>query len=219
MKFNNFTKRTLSTFFLLPLVIFIIFKGSFLFNMFLLFCFFLSLFEWFKISKKKVYFIFGLIFLSASFICTSLVRNGTKEFNSLEVFLLIFIICIFTDIGGYVFGKIFKGPKLTQISPNKTISGVTGSYFFSLIFGILFIKFHSLIDLNLIIYSLNLEFIILIILISTISQVGDILISLFKRISNIKDTGSIIPGHGGILDRIDGMIFVFPSYYLFNLIF
>ena len=218
MKFNNFTQRTISASFLLPIVFFIIFKGGFLFNIFLTFCFFLSLFEWIKISKK-VYFIFGLIFIFFSFICASLIRNGTKEFNSLEVFLLIFIICIFTDVGGYVFGKIFKGPKLTKISPNKTISGVAGSYFFSFIFGILFIKFHSLINLNLIKYSLNLEFIILIIFISTISQAGDILISFFKRISSIKDTGSIIPGHGGILDRIDGMIFVFPSYYLFNLIF
>ena len=118
--------------------------------------------------------------------------------------------CIFTDIGGYLFGKIFKGPKLTKISPKKTISGMIGSYILSVIVTFAFIFFANL--------NFSFEFIlqifILVIIISTVSQLGDISISYFKRLSKVKDTGNIIPGHGGILDRIDGMIFAFPFSYI-----
>ena len=117
-------------------------------------------------------------------------------------------------MGGFIFGKIFKGPKLTSISPNKTYSGVIGSYLFSLVS----IYFYIIIlDLK---YSSNfiIKIIFFTLLISTISQIGDLLISYIKRMSNLKDTGSLIPGHGGILDRIDGMIFAFPfSYIIFSL--
>tara|TARA_Y100000996_G_C22535729_1_gene648201 strand:+ start:131 stop:559 length:429 start_codon:yes stop_codon:yes gene_type:complete len=136
------------------------------------------------------------------------------ENNSYYNFLIILLICILTDIGGYVFGKTFKGPKLTSYSPNKTISGLIGSYLLSL----LIVPF--LIYFNLYEKSHAFILILFVILISTVSQIGDIIISFFKRKSNIKDTGKLIPGHGGILDRIDGMIFAFPFAYLiilFNL--
>ena len=119
---------------------------------------------------------------------------------------------IFTDIGGYIFGKIFKGPKLTRISPKKTYAGVIGSLLVSLIAGLIFINY-----LNKDIITLNLNglpIIIIILFISFISQIGDLIISYFKRKANLKDTGKIIPGHGGLLDRIDGLIFVFPTIFV-----
>ena len=142
------------------------------------------------------------------------IRN---DFNG-EYLLLLFVlfICVSTDIGGFFFGRILKGPKLTRISPKKTYSGVIGSYLLSLIsiyiFADSFMILHSSINISLLMMFT--------LLISTVSQIGDIIISLFKRLSKLKDTGKIIPGHGGVLDRIDGMIFAFPFSYLlfyFNL--
>ena len=133
--------------------------------------------------------------------------------------MLIILICVSTDIGGYIFGNLFKGPKLSKISPNKTQSGMIGSFVLSLITSSIFVLQYSgeiYIDQNLI--ENDLKFVILILLISSVSQVGDLIISYFKRSSKIKNTGNIIPGHGGLLDRIDGMIFVFPFVYLVTLI-
>ena len=130
-------------------------------------------------------------------------------------FIFVTFVCILTDIGGYSFGKVLKGPKLTKLSPNKTYSGMIGSYLFSLFF--IFILFTNDVPfLNSLNFSMNLF--ISIVLISTISQLGDLIISYFKRLSKIKDTGNILPGHGGLLDRLDGMIFAFPfSYIMFQL--
>jgi len=128
-------------------------------------------------------------------------------------FLYVISICIFTDIGGYVFGNIIGGKKLTKISPNKTISGTVGSFIFSVIPLILFLNF-SFLDVE-----FNLNFIVFGLLISLISQIGDLFISFLKRKAKIKDTGKILPGHGGILDRVDGIIFAVPfSYFLLGLI-
>ena len=136
---------------------------------------------------------------------------------------MILVICIFTDIGGYIFGRTFKGPKLTKISPNKTYSGMIGGYFLSIIFmSLFFLNLEILLghtNIESTDKELSLNNFILIISISTASQIGDIIVSYFKRLSKIKDTGKIIPGHGGLLDRIDGMIFAFPMSYLIFKIF
>ena len=136
-----------------------------------------------------------------------LFMNNTDN-NSPIVLIFLLAICISTDIGGYFFGKLFKGKKLTKISPNKTYSGLIGSYFFSIIVFIFFYNF----------YEFNLNFLILTILLSTISQLGDLFFSYLKRSAKIKDTGNILPGHGGLLDRIDGIIFSIPvgiNIYIF----
>ena len=126
-------------------------------------------------------------------------------------FLYIICICVFTDIGGYVFGKIIGGIKLTKISPNKTISGSIGSFASSIIPLILF---STLGFLNL---ELNINNLFFCLLISLISQLGDLFVSYLKRKAKIKDTGKLLPGHGGILDRVDGIIFAVPfSYFLLN---
>ncbi|MDB2655860.1 phosphatidate cytidylyltransferase, partial [Candidatus Pelagibacter bacterium] len=122
-------------------------------------------------------------------------------------------ICFFTDIGGYIFGKIIGGKKLSKISPNKTIAGSIGSFILSIIPLIIALNFNFL-DLE-----FNLINIIFCLLISLISQIGDLFISLIKRKAEIKDTGNLLPGHGGILDRMDGIIFAVPfSYILIKLL-
>ena len=127
-------------------------------------------------------------------------------------FLYIISICFFTDLGGYFFGKIIGGKKLSKISPNKTVSGTIGSFVFSVAPLIFFLKFNYL---NL---EFNLKNIIFCLLISLISQFGDLFISFLKRKANLKDTGNILPGHGGALDRVDGIIFAVPfSYFLIKL--
>ena len=124
-------------------------------------------------------------------------------------FLFIISICFLSDIGGYVIGKNFGGKKLTKISPNKTISGLIGSFLFSIIALIIFSSLNNFkLEFNLI----NLMFCLLI---SLISQLGDLSISYLKRKAKIKDTGKILPGHGGLLDRLDGIIFALPFSYLF----
>ena len=127
--------------------------------------------------------------------------------NSSELLLLYFIIitCIFTDIGGYIFGKIFKGKKLTKISPNKTYSGMYGSFILSIFITlIIFFKFMTIEKL-----------IFIAIIFSAISQLGDLIISYLKRRAKLKDTGNLLPGHGGLLDRFDGLIFTIPIGLIF----
>ena len=201
-------KRILSSLILIPIALFFIIKGSFLFNFFIIICFIITSYEWHKMSYKKPYYLIGLLFLIISFYSAYKIRTTMN--GDYIYFIIILLICILTDIGGYIFGKILKGPKLTKISPKKTYSGLIGGFLLSI--GVLFFIF----SLGLLIkpQELNSNIFILILLISAISQIGDIIISYFKRLSKIKDTGKIIPGHGGLLDRIDGMIFAFPSAYI-----
>ena len=205
---KEFIKRLLSTILLIPLALYFILKGSYFFTFFLLVCFLISIYEWSRITKKNNFFPVGFIFLVLSFLAANILRVSNND-DYYTTFLVVIIICISTDIGGYIFGKLFKGPKLTKISPNKTYAGVIGSYLLSIINFFIFFKFNDLHNIN----NLTVEIIIFIILISTVSQIGDLVISYFKRKSNIKNTGNIIPGHGGLLDRIDGMIFAFPFAY------
>ena len=202
-------KRILSSIILLPLSFFFIIKGSVFFILFLTVLFVIGCFEWFKISKKIEYKIIGTFFLLFSFYTVYFFRD-----KDLINFLLILIICITTDIGGYIFGKIFKGPRLIKISPNKTYAGMIGSFLLSIIASFLFaIKYDSTFLQNQDL-SEEIYFIFLVFLVSSVSQIGDLIISYFKRLSKIKNTGNIFPGHGGLLDRIDGMIFAFPFIFL-----
>ena len=204
---SEFIKRVLSSIILIPITLFFILKGSYLFLFFISICFGLIIYEWHMMSKKKSYRIFGFIFLFISFYTIYKLRID----NDYWFLLFVLTICVSTDIGGYVFGKLFKGPKLTKFSPNKTFAGMIGGYLFSMISAIILTDFYY----N---ENLSIKWFIFVILISTISQLGDIIISYFKRLSKIKDTGKIIPGHGGLLDRADGMIFAFPFSYLIFLI-
>ena len=209
---EEFEKRLLSSIILIPVAIFFIIQGSVFFIFFLGILFLATSYEWLRMTKKNIFLGFlGIIFLLFSFYAAFEIREN----NNFRFFLFLITVCIFTDIGGYVFGKIFKGPKLTIISPNKTYSGVVGSFILSLIAGLTYLNYFGKKE----IFDLEQSIVLLIILfISLISQIGDLIISYFKRKAKLKDTGKILPGHGGLLDRIDGIIFVFPTIYISILI-
>ena len=200
-------KRIYSSLILIPITLFFIIQGS-VFLIFFLSLFFLATsYEWLKMNKKNdLMKLIGIIFLFFSFYSAFYIRKNL----GLDFFLFIILVCIFTDIGGYVFGKTFKGPKLTVISPNKTYAGVIGGFLFALIAGLSHMKY---IDSKFL-FSDPINVIIGILLISLISQVGDLIISYFKRKAKLKNTGKILPGHGGLLDRVDGLILVMPIIYL-----
>ena len=209
---NELIKRTFSGVLLFLLSLFVIIEGGNLFNFLIIIVFFISIYEWNRISKTKKFKYSGIIFLIFTFYSIYKIRNELP--GEYVHFIFILLICISTDIGGFAFGKILKGPKLTKISPNKTYSGVFGSYLFSIVTIYFYLSYDNIIFF----YSSFKEVIFLTLLICTISQIGDLIISFFKRLSNIKDTGKLIPGHGGMLDRIDGMIFAFPFSYLLILL-
>ncbi len=201
---KELVKRISSSLILIVFLFFFLISEPYLKIFLIILCFFVACYEWSKMSKSLSNKIFGFIFLLFSFY--------TFYHLSLELVPLIFVIsiCISTDIGGYVFGKIFKGPKLTTISPNKTYSGMIGGYLLSLICLSIITNF---IDYAVAPFQLFLITIFL----STVSQIGDITISFFKRKAEIKNTGDLIPGHGGLLDRIDGMIFAVPTIFMIEL--
>ena len=203
-------KRIFSSIFLIPVSFFFIIQGSYTFIFFLSIIFLVTGSEWFKMTKNKdLLRIFGLFFLFFSFFSSVYLRQNI----GLNFFLFLIIVCIFTDIGGYFFGKTIKGPRLTKISPKKTYSGVIGSFLISLLSGLVYIKYLG--QKSRFLLETDPTFIIILILfISLVSQIGDLIISYFKRKAKLKDTGKILPGHGGFLDRIDGIIFVMPITYL-----
>ena len=205
---NEFIKRVFSSLILIPIVFFVIIEGSIFFYFFISICLIITAYEWLQMSKPNIQKIFGLFFIIISFYSIFKIRNDFDQ-DYFHI-LLIAIICISTDTGGYIFGKLLKGPKLTKLSPKKTYAGMFGSFILSIIITVIFF------DLTSKIYNLKYteEIFIFVLLVSLVSQIGDIIISYFKRLSKIKDTGNIIPGHGGILDRIDGMIFAYPFSYL-----
>ena len=216
-------KRILSSIILIPIAFFFIFKGSVFFVFFLSISFFVTIYEWFKMCKKMNNIkILGSFYLLFSFYLAYLLRIE----NGFKVFIFVILISILTDIGGYIFGKVFKGPKLTKISPKKTYSGVIGSFILSVFGGLIFVEYVDNFYTDLVLsytnfepfgINLNLFVLIFILITSLISQLGDLIISYFKRVAKIKDTGKILPGHGGLLDRIDGIIFAVPfTYVIFN---
>ena len=211
MIINEFYKRILSSVVLIPITLFFVIKGSYFFDFFLLICFFATINEWRELTKDKFYKSIGFLFIFTSFYFVYLLRNDFG--GKYTLFLLILFICISTDLGGYIFGKIFKGPKLTKISPNKTYAGMIGGFLLSITFTYIYLDYYEFFIIKKAEFLSFYDF-IFVIVISSISQFGDITISYFKRKSKIKNTGKLIPGHGGILDRIDGMIFALPSSYL-----
>ena len=222
---QNFIKRLLTSGILLIILFIVIYNNSFIFVLSLLIVGFLVCLEFNTIliklvgglylpSKKfnsKFFILMWIPFIYMFFIFCFLSFDIYKM-KGPTFFLFIISICFFSDIGGYIFGKVIGGKKLTKISPNKTISGSIGSFVFSLIPIILFAKLDHLeieFDLYGIIFSL---------LVSLVSQWGDLFISYLKRKAKIKDTGKILPGHGGILDRVDGIIIAIPfSYFLIKI--
>ena len=153
----------------------------------------------FRKHKSKFVLSYLIVIVYLSFCLPQLYFFITLDNNKL-IFIYLLSVCIMTDLGGYIFGKFFRGKKLTKISPNKTYSGLIGSYILS---NIVFVYFYLK-------FNFSYSFLIITFLVCSISQIGDLFISYLKRKAKVKDTGVLLPGHGGILDRIDGIIFALP---------
>ena len=194
---SNFKKRFFISLLAFPLIYILLYQKT-LFNILIVIIFLFCLYEWIKIFKKKnIFFFFGLIILFIFLI--SLIRIYNFEDYNL-IFLWLILITWLTDLGGYFFGKLFGGPKLTKISPNKTWAGAIGSIILSQFAFLIFF-----LDVN---YKFNFYIFFSQLFLSIIAQIGDILMSYIKRINNKKDTSNFIPGHGGFLDRVDGLIWI-----------
>ena len=216
-------KRIITSIILFLIAIFCILIHKFAFVLILIVTLFVCFNEWrdinYKYFKKKqhnnwkyffVQFV-GLVYLFI-FLSTSIALRGNNS-ESIAFFIIILCICIFSDIGGYVFGKVIGGKKLTKISPNKTISGSLGSFIFSILPVLLF-NLQNYTGVSFEVLSINIA---LCLIVSLVCQLGDLLISYFKRLNKVKDTGTILPGHGGLLDRIDGLIFAIPTVYILKI--
>ena len=208
-------KRLFTSIFLIFLL-FIALKNVVIFNVLLILIFYQLFYEFFNILKKiyksKNKIVFSYSFLALIFFVFLTVKVFLILNNDLidekSILILIISISISSDIGGYIFGNLFKGKKISRISPNKTYSGMFGSYVLSLV--IPFYLFNNIVE--------DYKIIIISLIISTVTQLGDFFVSFIKRKAKIKDTGSVLPGHGGLLDRFDGLIFAIPSglfiYYI-----
>ena len=149
----------------------------------------------------SLFYLFGIFALSAI---------GLYFADGPFFFLYILSICICSDIGGYIIGKSVGGKKLTKISPNKTISGSFGSFCFSIIPLLIFYNINSSE------YLLSISNFLMCLFTSLVCQLGDLFISYLKRKAKVKDTGSILPGHGGLMDRVDGIIFAIPFVFILS---
>jgi len=207
---ENLKKRFLTSLALFS-IFFLLISHNFILIFILIIFFVISILEFLnltiKINRNKVFFFFlnffFIIYISTLFIfffyLTSFPQSKIIAFS-------ILMTCISSDIGGFIFGKLFKGPKLTKISPNKTYSGVLGSLIFSVIFFCSLIFFFT--------KNFNLAILLVGVITSTGSQIGDLFFSYLKRKAKIKDTGNLLPGHGGILDRLDSLLIGFPVGFL-----
>jgi len=199
---------------LLLLILMFVSKIIYLFTTIVIFS--LSFIEFTKISKlflKRKFikqFIFNAAFAIYLFLFLLLFIFGLNDIHFKIILFIILLICISSDIGGIVFGKIFKGPKLTKISPNKTLSGCLGSFILSIIMSTVLLNYIFNTD---IVNNIFLGFFV-----SLSVQLGDLFFSYLKRKSAIKNTGNILPGHGGILDRIDGILLGIPVGLIYVLI-
>ena len=213
MKKENFQNRIFTSIFLI-LLLYLSFNYSYILVISLIL---ISVFSWIEFTGlilkifnnknfgsnflKLILQIICLIYLT---IFSVIIFFGISDQDLKLTILFLICVCIFSDIGGLLFGKFFKGKKLTKISPNKTISGSIGSFILSLF---LIPIFYSILNIKL--NNLS-DFIVLTILVSFVCQLGDLFISFLKRKAKVKDTGDLLPGHGGILDRFDGILFGVP---------
>ncbi len=208
--------KRINTGLFLFLILILMFISKIIYLFISLSVFSLSFIEFTNLSKlffkKKNFkqFLSNCLFAVYLFLFLLIFIFGLNDIHYKIILFIILLICVSSDIGGILFGKFFKGPKLTKISPNKTISGSLGSFLFSILASLLLLGYifnTSLIDNILLGFFVSLSV-----------QLGDLFFSYLKRKSLIKDTGNILPGHGGILDRIDGILLGIPVGLLYVLI-
>ena len=204
--YNENLKRIFTSIILLPILFFAIVYSNIYFISLLILIYFLCAYEVIKNTKNTIFNLLANILLILSF-CSFYYLRGNTEY-SLTILFWILISTFLSDIGGYTFGKLIKGKKLTKISPNKTYSGSIGSIILSCLSLPLLNSAQYFFFNELLINFLIFKFLIFTILISFVCQAGDLFVSFWKRKIKIKNISNILPGHGGILDRIDGLIFV-----------
>ena len=204
---KNLKKRIITSF-VLSLFLFFAFINNYALAYLLMILSVFSVIEFAGMTKiflkknKASQLLFNLIFIFYIFCFSTIILTLSLSLSTKMLFFLILLICIASDVGGFVFGKSLKGPKLTKISPNKTISGAVGSLIFSSGLTIIFIYFFT--------KTFDPKVLIIGLVTSLGCQIGDLFFSFLKRKSSLKDTGSLLPGHGGILDRIDGILLGIP---------
>ena len=213
IKKNDLKRRVITSIFLLALFI-LMYLNNMLFLFVVLIACVYSFLEFSRMIKmifkqnigKQL--IINVIFCLYVFLLSTLIVVMSINPHSKMILFLIILVSVLSDIGGYIFGKILKGPKLTKISPNKTLAGSLGSIVFPTLIFLIFLRENFIFNQM----AMNL---LLIFVISIFTQIGDIIISFVKRKSKVKDTGKLLPGHGGILDRIDGMLLGIPLGLIF----
>ena len=216
--YSNIFKRIVTSFFLIFLLIFGLYYSDITWKTLVIIFSALCFFEFYnlikKIHKNNILKLFSLIIVGIYLFFFYFISIKIRFDFGEELILILLIACINSDIGGYVIGKKIGGPKLTKLSPNKTISGAIGSIIFTVIGIFLLTLLLNKIDSNLINIKFTTMTWIWLVLMSIFCQIGDLLISFLKRKAKVKDTGNILPGHGGILDRVDGILFAIPFGFL-----
>ena len=210
MILSNLKKRVFTSIFLLSLLL-LIFISNLILIYLLIVLGVMAIIEFLKLTKNifkrtlNKFLINSFFIIYISIFCFMFFFFSNIE--QLKIILYILLLgCIASDIGGFVFGKIFKGPKLTKISPNKTYAGALGSITLSLVVvNLLFLYLGNFLNYKIIIVALTT---------TIFCQLGDLIFSYLKRKAKIKDTGSFLPGHGGVLDRLDGIILGVPFGFL-----
>ena len=220
---SNLNKRIITSALLLLIISISLFYSKYVWLFFIIIVSLILFIEFNNLTKKiwrKEKNTIAIVNISSLLFLVILVLVCYDIYNKPPIGLVfILLICIFSDTGGYIIGNLVGGKKLTKISPKKTISGSIGSFIFSLIpLLIIWYYYKQTNDSNF--YTRNFSSLIPVSLfLSLICQLGDLFISYFKRMAKVNDTGSILPGHGGLLDRIDGVIFVIPAAYIIDKIF
>ena len=211
-KNDNNLKKRLFTSVVLMFVFLLFFSSNFFLVYGLIVLGIFSIIEFLQLSKRIIknnYFIFflNIFFIFYVFLFCSIFTLLSYNIGLKFILYILLLGCIASDVGGFIIGKLIKGPKLTSISPNKTYAGCLGSIFFSIIIvSTLFYYFLGFFNYNI----LFIGFVV-----SIFCQIGDLIFSYLKRKAKVKDTGNILPGHGGVLDRLDGIFFGVPVSFLF----
>jgi len=209
---NELLNRIFTSIILLPVLFYAVINSGIYLTILLILVYFLAIYEIIKNTKNLLFIFFANVLFILSLYSFYYLRGDTEY--SLIIIFWILITTFFSDIGGYTFGKTLKGKKLTKISPNKTYSGAAGSIIFSCL-SLPLLNLSQFFFLNKVLVNfLELNFLIITIFISLACQIGDLFVSYWKRKIKIKNISNILPGHGGILDRIDGLMFVLIFCYL-----
>tara|TARA_E500000178_G_scaffold226690_1_gene223532 strand:+ start:1778 stop:2434 length:657 start_codon:yes stop_codon:yes gene_type:complete len=208
---SNFKKR-LFTSAILMFAFLLFFSFSFFLVYGLIVLGIFSIIEFLQLSKRifknnSIFIFLNIFFISYIFLFCSIFIIFSYNLELKFVLYILLLGCIASDIGGFIIGKLIKGPKLTSISPNKTYAGCLGSIFFAvIIISTLFYYFLGLFNYNVLLIGL---------VVSIFCQIGDLIFSFLKRKAKVKDTGNLLPGHGGVLDRVDGILLGVPISFLF----